>query len=278
MWRARYRDHDGKERSAHFRRKIDAEGWQAERRAELRRGTHLDPAAGKVSFRDFAEQWRSTQPHRAGTVSLYETRLRLHVYPVLGSKPIGTVRKSHVQACVAGVTLGAAGTHQVYNLVRTIFRAAMDDRLIATSPCVRIALPELPPGLIVPPTMDQLRAIIQAAPASLKALITMAAQTGLRQGELLGLDTERVDFLRRTVTVDRQLIYVSGQAPCFGPPKTPKSHRTVPVPSSALMALAEHLSKHPPGPDGLIFRSEQVFPSSEARSMGDGRQVWVVLG
>jgi hypothetical protein len=47
-----------------------------------------------------------------------------------------------------------------------------------------------------------------------------------------GLTVDRVDFLRRTVRIDRQLITPTtrGVAASFGPPKTPKSDRVLPLP------------------------------------------------
>jgi len=83
-------------------------------------------------------------------------------------------------------------------------------------------------------------------------MVTLAAGTGLRPGECFGLTLDRVDFLRRTLTVDRQLVTVTGH-PAFGPPKTAASVRTIPLPRVVVDALGAHLAAHPSGPDGLIF-------------------------
>jgi hypothetical protein len=55
---------------------------------------------------------------------------------------------------------------------------------------------------------------------------------GLRQGECFGLTVDRVDFLRRHVRVDRQLISALGGVPAFGPPKSKAGFRTVPMPGT----------------------------------------------
>jgi hypothetical protein len=59
-----------------------------------------------------------------------------------------------------------------------------------------------------------------------RALVTLAAGTGMRQGECFGLTVDRVRFLERSVTVDRQLVTLQGKAPTFGPPKTRASNPT----------------------------------------------------
>jgi integrase len=106
---------------------------------------------------------------------------------------------------------------------------------------------------VVPLTTDEVTAIRDAVPAELRALVTLAAGTGLRPGECFGLTVDRVRFLERTLTVDRQLVTLQKQAPKFGPPKTRASNRTIPVPQVVVDALAAHLAEFPAGPDGLIF-------------------------
>jgi hypothetical protein len=76
---------------------------------------------------------------------------------------------------------------------------------------------------------------------------------GLRQGECFGLTVDRVDFLRRTVRVDRQLVSARGGVPEFGPPKSKAGFRTVPIPDVVGSTLAEHLARYGPGPSGLVF-------------------------
>jgi integrase len=61
-------------------------------------------------------------------------------------------------------------------------------------------------------------AIKGAMTARLAAMVTMMAGTGLRPGEAAGVTVDRVDFLRRTLRVDRQLVQT--RPPSFGPPKT----------------------------------------------------------
>jgi integrase len=76
----------------------------------------------------------------------------------------------------------------------------------------------------------------------------------MRGGELLGLDLDSIDFLRRTVTVRRQLVrvrhpaYGDGKGPAWGPPKTATSARTLDVPRWALDEVSAYLARHPAQP------------------------------
>jgi len=58
------------------------------------------------------------------------------------------------------------------------------------------------------------------------------------------LGVERVDFLRREVRVHRQPLTRPGGGAQSGPPKTPASVRTIPLPQVVIDALAKHLAKH----------------------------------
>ena len=93
----------------------------------------------------------------------------------------------------------------------------------------------------------------------------LAAGTGMRQGECFGLTTDRIDFLRRQVHVDRQLLLLPGAAPALAPPRTAASHRTIPLPRVVLDALAAHVARYPVGPDGLILVNEAGTPIRRTR-------------
>jgi len=254
-WRARYRDTGDKEHARHFTRKADAERWLDEIRSDLVRGTYVDPAAGRVLFADFARTWLEAQPHRAGTALLYERTLRLHVYPRIGDRPLAAVRRSDIQALItsSGQHLAPKTVENHFRLIKAVFNAAVEDQLIALSPCRKIARQPVAPSHVVPLSVDQVERLVAATPQHFRALVITAVGTGLRQGEALGLRGQDVDFLRREVHVRHQLVSVPGVAAHLGPPKTASSLRTVPAPAFVLQALAEHVRLFPPGPFGMIF-------------------------
>lgn len=108
-------------------------------------------------------------------------------------------------------------------------------------------------------------AMTSSMPERYRALVTFAAGTGLRQGECFGLTLDRVDFLRRQVKVDRQLVLMPGVGPTLGPPKTTASYRTVPLPDAVLEALSAHLGGYPVGEEGFVFTSGRGEPISRTR-------------
>lgn len=262
-YRARWREYPGgPQKVRHFARKGDAERFLDAIRGDLARGVYVDPAGGRMLFQAYAEQWRSIQVHRTTTTAQVETYLRLHAYPALGGRQLGAIRRSDVQSWVKDLTrvLAPGSVELVYRWVSTIFKAAVGDRLIASSPCTGITLPKRNDGDVVPLTVHEVEALVAAVPDRYQALIVFAAGMGLRQGECFGLTVDRVDFLRRLVRVDRQLISALRGVPEFGPPKSKAGYRTVPMPEVVGSALAAHLSRYRPGPFGLVFTSRTGNP------------------
>ncbi len=159
----------------------------------------------------------------------------------------------------------------VHGLVAAIFKAAVRDRILPGSPCEGARLPKKELRQVEPLTVDQVRALAEATPDRFRALVVVAAGTGLRQGEVFGLTMDRLDFLRRTLRVDRQMVQTVGQSPALGPPKTAASYRTVPLPTVVAEALSEHLRAFPTGPQGLLFSAAN---GSAIRRTSFSANVW----
>ena len=71
----------------------------------------------------------------------------------------------------------------------------MRDRLVGSSPCEGTKLPKKLPREVVPLTTSRpSHALADAVPERYRALVVLAAGTGLRQGECFGLVDDRVDL------------------------------------------------------------------------------------
>jgi integrase len=260
-WRARWREYPGgPQRTRHFGRKVDAERFLVEVSADIQRGAYVDPSAGLETFEEYAERWRAVQAHRPTTAAQVESHLRRHVYPTLGARPLASVRRSDVQGLVKGLgaSLAPATVETVYRHLAGVFRAAVADRIIASSPCERIALPRREPAKVEPLEVDAVERLADTVPDRYRALVVFAAGTGLRQGECFGLTLGRLDFLRRRVTVDRQIDPTGSGG--FAPLKTAASYRTVPLPRVVVDVMAAHLARFPVEPDGLVFPDDKGRP------------------
>jgi integrase len=201
-WRARYRDLDGKEHARHFDRKIDAQRWIDEVTASLVTGQYVDPRSAKKPFKEYAEEWRAIQPHRPSTAKAVAQHLRCYVYPAWEKRALGAIKPGDVQSWVTSLTtthgLAASTSRTVFNTVNAVFRAAVRDRMIPHNPCAEAKLPSVPRKKIVPLAVEQVRTLSEEIPARYKGLVLLGAATGLRPGELFGLQVRHLDLLPST--------------------------------------------------------------------------------
>ena len=263
QWRARYRDDTGKEHARHFERKVDAQRWLNEVTASVVTGQYVDPRAGRMTFKEYAETWRLMQVHRPSSQAHYEHLLKRHAYPTFGERALVSILPSDIQAWVKRLAVDDKAAQRralapstigvVHSVVSSVLKSAVRDRRLASNPCVGSRLPKVVKKQVVPMATEQVRAITEAMPERLRAIVTLAAGTGMRQGECLGLKVDRLNLLRREVVVDQQLLTAVGMPPHLGPPKTAASVRTIPLPQIVVDVLAAHLTAYPAGTDGFVF-------------------------
>lgn len=259
-YEAVYRDRAGKRHRRLFDLKKDAQRWLNEQTAGMVTGQWADPQAGKETVRSYGERWRSRQVIAPSTADSYRTALGKHVYPAIGSMRMDSINRADIQTLVKSwESTAAARTVEVrYSILAIMLRAAVKDRVIPASPCVDIRLPRIGPNsALVPITTDTVMALRAAMPPRYRAFVTLAAGTGMRRGELLGLSLDRVAFGFATVRVDRQLSRASrSEEVVFGPPKTDASTRTIPVAPVVLDTIRDHVTKFGQHKSGLIFTTD----------------------
>jgi integrase len=242
-----YRDANGKQTSETFTTMAAARSFRNKIRRQRDEGLVVDAKAGMISLKEYAGIWlERAQVKKEATYSYYEVHLRLHILPSLGGRQLRAVSRTDVQGFVN--SLHAAGlaprtVHAIYATLATVFRSAhlLDKRLTA-SPCVEITLPEMPDREVKVLTVAQVRALAGWMPERYRAAVLIAAGTGLRVSEVMGLTWDRIDLDARTVKVDRQIT----SRGMFGSPKTKRSKRVVPMPEMVAEALAKHRANFTP--------------------------------
>jgi integrase len=256
-WRARWREYPGgPERSKHFDRKIDAEQHLVKMQHDLLTGAYVDPTKARVTVREFYEVWKSRQPWRDSSRTAVETTFATHILPTFEHRPLGSLRRGNIEDWAAGLTVAPSTARVAVQHFSTMLSGAVGDGLLASNPARGAKRPRVETAPVVPFTLDELERLRAAAPEWFRVALTLGAACGLRQGEATGVTVDRIDFLRRTLTVDRQLVTPRGGAPFLGPPKTARSVRTVPLATVAVDQLAEHLAAHGTGADGFVLHLE----------------------
>lgn len=281
-YRARYIGPDGSEKSKSFPdgKKRLAEKWLSAIEADMTRGQYTDPQSVRITFRQYAEKWLDAKTSSPMTRKELGRRLRLHVYPVLGSRPVGTFRPEHIRELLASLDakpgVSAAYARNIFADVQSVLSAAVDDGLLSRNPCSArtVRRPKSEAHPVVPWKLDQVFAVRAALSERYRAMVDVTAGCGLRQGEVFGLAEDAVDMEGRVLHVVRQIKHVEGH-PVFALPKGGKK-REVPLPDSVVQALRAHMDAFKPSeislpwdvPEGPAVTARLLFTAEQ------GGMVW----
>lgn len=246
-----------------FRTKADARVWLASIETDLNRGAHINPSAGSERFGVYARRWLDERDLRARTRDTYDSQLKWilerfesvrlrDITPAAVRTWYGQLHKTH---------LAANTVAKVYRLFRTIMGTAVEDGHLRSNPVniKRAAREETYEGLL--PTYGDVARLADEIEPRFRALVWLAATSGLRFGELSGLARRHVDLDHSTIRVDRALTFERGVGATFGKPKTASAHRTVVIPESTAALLRAHLDEFTEEDrDALVFTSVKGRP------------------
>ena len=261
-WRARYRDDAGKEHSRHFDRKIEAQQWLDQVTSSVVTGTYADPKAGRITFAAFFGEWSARQVWVPGTVLAMSLAARSVPF---AAKPMKQVRRSDVETWIkqmnaAGLAPGTIKTRYVN--VRSVFRAAVKDRVIGSDPTDGVRLPRGRRADVAmsTPTPEEVGRLMAVADERFQPFIALCAFAGLRLGEAAGVQLGDINFLRKSLKVSRQVQRINGGAIDLRAPKY-SSERVVYLADSLVNVLAEHVAAHgTTGKDRSLFAGEGADP------------------
>jgi integrase len=255
----RWRDPSGKERSKTFSRTTDARAFKALIEHELQRGLYLDRDHGKTPFGECAVGWLEAKVDlRRSSWARDESYLRNHVMSAFERVSVGAITKSDIQTWIRdlqGKGLSPATIRHCFRILGSIIEEAVDRKLIADSPCKRIALPRVERQEQLYLLPEEIHRLAEAIDPRFKALVLCAAYLGCRWGELVGLKRANLDLEGGTVRIVGTLEEVAGIVRYVEDTKTSASRRTLTIPKFLISCLPDHLAASPP--------SDFVFPGPE---------------
>jgi integrase len=260
-WFARYRDDTGHEHAQRFDRKVDAQRWLDEATTTLVTGQYVNPRAGRVTLRECAEAWRLAAPHSPTMRDKVARTLKLHLYPALGDLPVSAIRPSAVQGWVSSLPLAPASAKVALGYLSSVFRAAVRDRLVAANPCDGVSVPPARRREVWIPDLAMVHALRRQLPERYRGVVDLVVGSGMRQGEVFGLEVDAVSFLgSRAVSVRQQLVCLSPNPPYLDEVKSEASERVIPLATVTTDAVAAHLALHPVREATIEDRSDPRDP------------------
>lgn len=251
-----------------FRTKKEALAHLAEILGRLQRGEVVE--ASKLTFGAYlTDQWLplAKRSVRQTTWDSYDRMLRNHVIPVIGGVPIQDLTASHLDGLYTDLLTGGRKDGQEGGLsaktvryLHTTLQKALRDaerKQLVYRNVAQAADPPKPGS-----RSKEMRTwsaeevgifLTTMAEHRLSAAYLLAASTGMRRGEILGLRWRDVDFVTGRVAV-RQTITSVNYEIIVGEPKTSRGRRSIAIDSTTAKALRDHRKRQ----------------QSERKAMGEG--------
>lgn len=185
---------------------------------------------------------------RERTYHNYQETVSKHILPTLGQIKLQQLNAMHIQKLYDGKRqqLSPRSIHHIH----TILRRALDDAIqlhhLWQNVCHDVVVPRQPKGHLVAKalTIEQARQLLTAAEDDeLEALYVLAITTGMRQGKLLALTWNDLDFTTAKLQIRRSLCRAQQNGTIASELKTVSSRRCIQMTACALDALQRHASQ-----------------------------------
>lgn len=232
----------------------------AERELQSRLSTVNDPgyrARPTATFQQFASRWENTvlsqhKPSHQGTV---RSHIRKYLLPFFGRFTLREIRTEQVQRFLSGVTASPKTVRNLYITIRSMWKSARVWGYVAHEVCEGLVLPKSHRARRIFFTLEEVQRIILEAAEPQKTLYWLAAETGMRAGELTGLRLDDLDLEGRMMHVRQSAWHGKIQSP-----KTENAYRAFALSPQLCSHLAGFLRTWRPNEGRLLFATKNGTP------------------
>ena len=272
-----------------FETRDAAVSWANEKKMERDSGGVVEPA--KMTVWQYLDHWLKTavKPSlRANTAESYRNVAENYLKPQLEDVRLEDLSPLHVQAAYAEIQKAGHSSRTV-RYAHSVLHNALDQavawRMLRTNPAgAGIKLPKHTKKEIAPLAAEEAADfVLEARSHRLGPLFEVALVTGMRPGELLGLQWVDVDLDGGSIRVCRTLTQTA-EGCTLNEPKTKRGRRAIPIPAETVATLrawhatqasermkAGELWKGEPRPrDGFVFTGALGRPLDQRNVVNRG--------
>lgn len=248
------RDASGKRRQkwiSGFNTRKQAEAALANAVSEVHKGAYVEPSAMLVS--EFLMRWLSdyvAHNCETKTADKYEQVTRNQIIPSLGNIKLKDLKPAHIQklysdALNSGRVNGKGGlssrsVHHIHRILSNALSTGVKWQLLAQNPVKATTPPKPSKKEMIALSAEQGNSLLKALEGqSLWLPVFLGLTTGMRRGEILGLQWKDINWDRKELSVKRSLKQ-SKAGIKLARPKTAHSLRTISLSDVVLDTLRAH--------------------------------------
>ncbi len=207
-----WRDEGGKLRQVS--RSVRGSRRDAERQRDaLRRRRHDEPVGEPPSeaFGVILDEWLAMRerPLSPSTIDGYLGDIRRYIRPNLGHVPVGNLTARDLDRFYLSLQergLGAGSIARLHSIIRSALDQARRWGLVPQNVANDASPPRRPATRVPAVAPRTVAAILEMADDWFEVLFRVAAVTGARRGEVVGLQWRDIDFADATITIRRSVV------------------------------------------------------------------------
>lgn len=217
----------------------------AELRYEVEHG--LRGKGDNMTLNAWFEVWLdSLQDVRESTIVRYTEMYEMYLKKDLGKTRLKDFKQARIQRHfkkMAEEEYSHKTMKDTLVILKAMFNLAMTNDIIIKNPCngVRVAKTEEKERRVL--TIEEQREVLEHAKGRIcEPLVQVALGTGMRAGELLGFTWKDIDFKKRTININKTLVYIKDKDTGkytfkYQPTKTNSGTRVIPMQENVYRAL-----------------------------------------
>lgn len=226
---------------------------------EVLSGEHIAPSRNsKMTFAKFVDEWReknAAKTMRPTTLRRHEVSLRTRVLPEFGHLYLDEITYGKIEDFLHKLSKDGSrqdgkdgslskGTIEAQlRILKSIFKYAVVRKLIKENPTVGLNVKIDDKKTNEPYNTEEIKLLLSALqnePTHWRVMIMLALDTGMRRGELLGLEWKHIDWDNGVISVKQTVSMSKSGVPEVTEPKTKSSRRKIAITSSMLEILKSY--------------------------------------
>jgi len=244
-WVAQIRLENGKHKQSYHKTEKEAQVALRKMLHEQEQGTLV--TAKQQTLKAYLEKWMEQVQKsrlRIGTYDLYCRIIKRHIVPALGFIPLQRLTPEKIESFYADKLeegLSESSVRRIHAILHVALKKAVRWGLVSKNVCDFVDAPVTKEREMTVLTQEQAKKLLElASKHKLEAILTVALATGMREGELIALRWQDIDFNSKSLQVIRSRRRINGLGPVETKPKTAKGKRKITLPAFAIEALQKH--------------------------------------